>query len=135
MMPSTAFGDLLVESPYVKKDLSAQASAKQDLQLALASLEALKAKMGAETKDDPAATMLAYQVMYQCAKALIHQAGYRITNFRVLLSALETLYVKTNRLDGALLKSLAASQEVVAGTAQHAAAAEQWISKAKELIS
>lgn len=132
MMPSAIFAELRL-GPCVIKDPDRRQSVSADLAAATASLEALKAKAGAEVKDDPAVTLMAYAVMYQSARAFVHAAGYHITNFRALLSALNELYVKTGKLDTALVEGLEKSQEVGSGTSTFIVQAEQWLNKAKEL--
>ena len=132
MMPS---GTLLsmAEGPYVAKEPGEKSHAAATLTAAEATLQAMKGKTG-DGKDSAEGTLLAYQTMYQCAKALAQAAGYRISNFRALVSALETLYVKPGKLDQGLVEQLLKAQAVIPGTAAQAAAAEKWVELAKQTV-
>jgi uncharacterized protein (UPF0332 family) len=134
MMPSTAFADLRL-TPYVIQDAGQRQKVAQDVAMAEKSFEAMKVKAGAEVKEDVAVTMLAYQTMYQSAKALVHAAGYEIDNFRALLSALHHLYVQAGRLDAALIEALQSSQAIRPGTPQYVACAERWLHHARQCVN
>jgi hypothetical protein len=140
MMPSATFAELRL-GPYVVKDPERVKSVPEDLAAASAGLEKFKliSASGAKGTASPAsgssAILLAYQVMFQSARSLVHASGYHILNFRALLSALQVLYVKPGKLDAALVEALEKSQEVVADPSFYAAQAEAWLAAAKKLTS
>ena len=131
MMPGANFKDCL-ESPYLSKNSAVRANVTKDLAdaQALLSLAAEKAKAAGDAAD---VTLASYRSMYCAAKALMHDAGYEISNFRFLLTTLDRLFVAQNKLDKALVDQLVASQKLVGNVEDHLKAAEQFLAKAKQL--
>ena len=131
MMPASSF-QAFQESPYLSKDASAQGAVAKDL----ASAQELFNLASEKTKaaGDPAeVTLASYRSMYCSAKALVHHAGYEITNFRALLTALEKLFTGENKLDQALTDQWVASQRLVGNAEDHLKAAGDFLARAKQL--
>lgn len=131
MMPASSF-TAFQESPYLSKSAAAQGLVAQDLASAqeLLNLASEKAKAAGDPAD---VTLAGYRSMYCSAKALVHHAGYEITNFRGLLIALEKLYTGDKKLDKTLTDQLVASQRLVGNAEDHLKAAGDFLAKARQL--
>ncbi len=132
MMPGNSV-EACQETPYLKQDPGVKGLATADLLEAKASMARMqeKAKAAIDLAD---VSLAAYATMYQAAKALLHYAGYAFENFRCLISALNSVYVKSGKLDKALVEQLIAAQKLVGESQDHTKAAEVFVARTKELI-
>ena len=133
MMPGSDFKACL-ETPYLTEDASAQNYVSEDLKLAGESLDLAleKIKVPGDLTD---ITLLAYRSMYSAARAMVHHAGYQVSNFRCLVSTLDELFVRTKKLDKNLLDQLLAAQRLVGNSDDHLKAAQALLARTKEIIA
>ena len=131
MMPGASFKACL-ETPYLVKDPAVKGSTSQDLSQAEELLKTLteKAKTPCEPSD---LVLLSYKTMYCAAKALVHSAGYAVSNFRCLVAALKELFADKG-LDKNLIDQLVAAQAFEGEAPVHVQAAETFVNKAKALL-
>src|SRR5262245_24701310 len=88
-----------LESPYLFEDKDAPARVAGLLAIAGDRLEAAANVLGTGQGDPSDASLLAYEAMFACLRALVYNKGYREAGLRCLLLACESLYVKTGLLD------------------------------------
>ena len=132
MMPGMDFSACL-ETPYVTKDVTAPKTVAEDLKQSQESLDAASEKL--KNPGDPAdIILLSYRSMYGAAKALVHRAGYQVTNFRYLLTMLDQLYVRAKKLDKNLLDQLVAAQKLTGNAEEQFKSAQIFLAKVKEII-
>ena len=130
-MPGTDF-KVCLETPYVIKDAAAPKAVAEDLKQAQESLDAASEKL--KNPGDPAdIILLSYRSMYGAAKALVHHAGYQVTNFRYLITALDELFVRSKKLDKNLIDHLVAAQKLTGNAENHVQAAQIFLANAKEI--
>ncbi len=131
MMPGSDFKDCL-DTPHLAKDAAAAAGVSANLAQAQELFQTATDRMK-DGWDGADITLLCYRSMYSAAKALVQSEGYRCTNFRCLIVALQELFVRPKRIDQDLVGRLVAAQEVTGEAAVNLKAAENFIAKAKEL--
>ena len=134
MMPSATFQDTL-EGPHLVRDDLAKGRVRQDLERATQRVKAAEEKLGPEAKEKPEVTVMAYEAMYACAKALLHAEGYRTTHMGALLIALDQLYVKRGRLDVQDLERFEQALRVTPGTAGHVQHARHLVDRCEALVA
>ena len=115
-------------SPYLWEDRAAPALVPSDLEKAQKWLDEAVAKADGADK-----ILMAYQSMYKSAEALLHARGYKVSNFRLLITALHELYVRKGQLDAGETDKLIKAQELVGTPEEAMAAAQGWLAKARQL--
>src|SRR3954470_23529330 len=94
-----------LDSPYLFEDKDAPARIPK---LLAAAGDRLEAAVNIQTtgQGDPAdASLLAYEAMFSCLRALVYHKGYREAGLRCLLLACDELYVRPGSLDAGLIQA------------------------------
>ena len=123
-----------LDSPYLFEDKDAPARIGG---LLAAAGDRLEAAVNIQTtgQGDPAdASLLAYEAMFACLRALVYHKGYREAGLRCLLSACEELYVQTGTLDPGLLLSFERAQGLKTPPAETIAAAATLVKRTLEIL-
>ncbi len=124
-----------LDSPYLHEDKDAPSGVPDLLARAHERLgHAVKVQDAGQ--GDPADTVyLAYESMYCSIRALVHAKGYRELGLRCLMLACESLYVRTGRLDVALLHQFENAQRMKTSPAEAVSAAGSLLARAREILS
>jgi uncharacterized protein (UPF0332 family) len=123
-----------LESPYLFEDKDAPARVSKLLANAGDRLEAA-VNIQTTGQGDPAdASLLAYEAMFACIRALVYAKGYREAGLRCLLLACEELYVKPGLLDVAHLHAFERAQGLKTVTAENINAAAALVKRTLELL-
>ncbi|HEV3122745.1 MAG TPA: hypothetical protein VGY53_12615 [Isosphaeraceae bacterium] len=123
-----------MDSPYLFEDKEAPARVASLLALAGDRLEAA-VNIQTSGQGDPAdASLLAYEAMFSCIRALVYSKGYREGGLRCLLLACEKLYVKTGSLDGSLIQTFERAQGLRIPTGEIINAAAALVKRTLELL-
>src|SRR3954453_4225477 len=112
-----------LDSPYLFEDKDAPARIPK---LLASAGDRRDAAVNIQTtgQGDPAdASLLAYEAMFACLRALVYAKGYREAGLRCLLLACEGLYVKPGTLDPAHLIAFERAQGLKTPTAENVRAA------------
>jgi uncharacterized protein (UPF0332 family) len=121
-------------SPYLFEDKEAPARVASLLASAGDRLEAA-VNIQTSGQGDPAdASLLAYEAMFACIRALVYSKGYREAGLRCLLLACEKLYVKTGLLDGSLIQTFERAQGLRIPTGEIINAAAALVKRTLELL-
>ena len=123
-----------LDSPYLFEDKDAPARIGG---LLAAAGDRLEAAVNIQTtgQGDPAdASLLAYEAMFACLRALVYHQGYREAGLRCLLSACEELYVKPGTLDPGLLVAFERAQGLKTPPAETIAAAASLVKRTLEIL-
>lgn len=123
-----------LESPYLVADPDAPQRVGGLLAMAGDRLEAA-ANILATGQGDPAdASLLSYEAMFACLRALVYHKGYREAGLRCLLLACEELYVKPGLLDPAHIHAFERAQGLKTPPAENLAAASAFVKRTLELL-
>lgn len=123
-----------LESPYLFEDK--EAPARVGTLLAGAG-DRLEAAVNIQTtgQGDPAdASMLAYEAMFACIRALVYAKGYREAGLRCLLLACENLYVKPGTLEASHLVAFERAQGLKMQAADNVNAAAALVKRTLEIL-
>jgi uncharacterized protein (UPF0332 family) len=123
-----------LDSPYLFEDK--EAPARVGTLLAGAG-DRLEAAVNIQTtgQGDPAdASMLAYEAMFACIRALVYAKGYREAGLRCLLLACENLYVKPGTLDASHLIAFERAQGLKMKAADNVNAAAALVKRTLEIL-
>jgi uncharacterized protein (UPF0332 family) len=123
-----------LDSPYLFEDREAPDRVGALLATAGDRLEAA-ANIQSTGQGDPAdVTLLSYEAMFACIRALVYAKGYREAGLRCLLLACEELYVKPGALDPALIVAFQKAQGLKTPPADNLAAAAALVKRTLELL-
>jgi uncharacterized protein (UPF0332 family) len=124
-----------LESPYLVED----PEAPNRIGALLASAgDRLEAAVNIQTtgQGEPAdASLLAYEAMFACLRALVYAKGYREMGLRCLMLACESLYVKPGLLDASIIHAFERAQGLKTPPADNIAAASAFVKRTLELLS
>jgi uncharacterized protein (UPF0332 family) len=124
-----------LQSPYLFEDKDAPARVST---LLAAAGDRLDAAVNIQTsgQGDPAdASMLAYEAMFACLRALVYSKGYREAGLRCLMLACENLYVKTGLLEGSHILAFERAQGLKTLPAENVNAAAAFLKRSLELLA
>jgi uncharacterized protein (UPF0332 family) len=99
-----------LESPYLFEDKDAPTRIGGLLAAAGDRLDAAVNIQTSGQGDLADASLLAYEAMFACLRALVYHKGYREAGLRCLLLACEDLYVKPGTLDAGLVHAFERAQ-------------------------
>ena len=123
-----------LESPYLFEDKDAPARVGALLAMAGDRLEAA-VNLQTTTKGDAAdASLLAYEAMFACLRALVYAKGYREAGLRCLMLACEDLYVRPGTLDVAHIHAFERAQGLKTPPAENLAAASAFVKRTLEIL-
>ncbi|HEV3166230.1 MAG TPA: hypothetical protein VGZ22_19550 [Isosphaeraceae bacterium] len=123
-----------LESPYLFEDKEAPARVGKLLAMAGDRLEAA-VNIQTTGQGDPAdASLLAYEAMFACLRALVYHKGYREAGLRCLMLACENLYVKTGQLEPAHIIAFERAQGLKTPPAENVNAAAAFVKRTLELL-
>src|SRR5918998_661110 len=123
-----------LESPYLFADTEAPNRIGGLLAMAGDRLEAA-ANIQSTGQGDPAdVSLLSYEAMFACLRALVYAKGYREAGLRCLLLACEDLYVKPGLLDPAHILAFERAQGLKTPPAENLAAASAFVKRTLELL-
>ena len=123
-----------LESPYLFEDPEAPARVGGLLAAAGDRLEAAVNIQTAGQGDPADASLLAYEAMFSCLRALVYHKGYREAGLRCLLLACHELYVKPGTLDPALIHAFERAQGLKTPPAETIAAAATLVKRTLEIL-
>jgi uncharacterized protein (UPF0332 family) len=124
-----------LNSPYLFEDKEAPARVAALLGLAGDRLEAA-VNIQTTGQGDPAdASLLAYEAMFACIRALVYSKGYREAGLRCLLLACDKLYVRSGQLDASLIQTFERAQGLKIPTGEIINAAASLVKRTLELLA
>jgi uncharacterized protein (UPF0332 family) len=121
-------------SPYLFEDAEAPNRVGNLLATAGDRLEAAANVQSSGQGDPTDVTLLSYEAMFACVRALVYAKGYREAGLRCLLLACEELYVRPGLLDAGLLVAFQKAQALKAPPAENLAAAGALVRRTLELL-
>src|SRR5690348_12613730 len=123
-----------LESPYLFEDKEAPNRVGTLLSNAADRLEAA-ANINYTGQGDPAdISLLSYEAMFACLRALVYSKGYREAGLRCLMLACEDLYVKTGQLDPAHIHAFERAQGLKTPPKENLAAASAFVKRTLEIL-
>ena len=123
-----------LESPYLFEDKDAPARVGNLLALAGDRLEGA-VNIQTSGQGDPAdASLLAYEAMFSCLRALVYAKGYREAGLRCLMLACEDLYVRPGTLDVAHIVAFERAQGLKTLPAENIHAAAAFVKRTLEIL-
>lgn len=123
-----------LQSPYLFEDKDAPLRVGPLLAQAGDRLEAA-VNIVATGQGDPAdASLLAYEAMFACLRALVYSKGYREAGLRCLLLACEGMFVKPGLLDVAHIHAFERAQGLKPAPAENLAAASAFLRRTLEIL-
>ena len=123
-----------LDSPYLARDGEAPARVAGLVAFASERIE-LAGALAVAAKHDPAdVSLLAYEALFACVRALVYAQGYRESGLRCLLIALDHLYVGPGRLDPALVHAFGRAQTLELPPAAAIEAARSLLDRTRELV-
>ena len=123
-----------LDSPYLFEDKDAPKRVGALLALAGDRLEAAN-NIHSTGQGDPAdISLLSYEAMFACLRALVYTKGYREAGLRCLLLACEELYVKPGQLDPAHLLAFERAQGLKTSPQDNLTAASLFVKRTLELL-
>jgi hypothetical protein len=123
-----------LETPYLRQDPEAPARVPGLLALAADRLDAAAAIDEGAPGDAADVSLLAYEAMFACIRALVYAHGYREAGLRCLLLACEALYVRPGTLDAAHLHAFQRVQGLTLPPAESLAAASALVRRALAIL-
>jgi uncharacterized protein (UPF0332 family) len=123
-----------LDSPYLFEDKDAPARVSKLLAMAGDRLDAADNILRTGQGDPSDASMLAYEAMFACLRALVYEKGYREAGLRCLMLACEALYVKTGQLDASLIHAFERAQGLKTPPADNLAAATAFVKRTLEIL-
>jgi uncharacterized protein (UPF0332 family) len=123
-----------LDSPYLFEDKDAPARVGGLLAAAGDRLEAAN-NIHTTGQGDPAdISLLSYEAMFACLRALVYSKGYREAGLRCLLLACEELYVKPGLLDVAHLHAFERAQGLKTRPQENLTAASLFVKRTLEIL-
>src|SRR5262249_45123320 len=123
-----------LNSPYLFEDKEAPARIVELLSKAGDRLDAA-VNLHTTGQGDPAdIVFLSYEAMFCCLRALVYAKGYREYGLRCLLLACEALYVRTDQLNGELLRKFELAQRLKLSPADAVDACSEFVKRTLELL-
>ncbi len=123
-----------LDTPYLRQDASAPGRVPDLLNLASDRLEAA-AEIDPNSPGDAAdISLLSYEAMFACVRALVYAHGYRESGLRCLLLACEELYVRPGTLDAAHLHIFQRVQGLKLSPAESLAAAAALVRRTLQIL-
>jgi uncharacterized protein (UPF0332 family) len=123
-----------LESPYLFEDKEATNLIGGLLAKAGDRLEAAANISSTGQGDLADVSLLSYEAMFACLRALVYAKGYREAGLRCLLLACENLYVKTGQLDAEHLIAFERAQSLKRPPAENLAAASAFVKRTLEIL-
>jgi len=124
-----------LQSPYLFEDKDAPARVANLLAMAGDRLDAA-VNIQTTGQGDPAdASLLAYETMFACLRALVYSKGFREAGLRCLMLACENLYVKPGVLDGSHLIAFERAQGLKTLPAENVNAAAVFLKRTLEILA
>ena len=123
-----------LESPYLFEDPEAPARVGGLLAMAGDRLDAAVNIQTTGKGDLSDASLLAYEAMFACLRALVYQKGYREAGLRCLLIACSELYVQPGTLDAGLIHAFERAQGLRLPPAETIAAAAALVKRTLEIL-
>ena len=123
-----------LESPYLFEDKDAPARIPK---LLASAGDRLDAAVNIQTtgQGDPAdASLLAYEAMFACLRALVYAKGYREAGLRCLLLACDSLYVKPGTLDASHIHAFERAQGLKTPPAENINSAAAFVKRTLEIL-
>ena len=123
-----------LDSPYLFEDKDAPARVGK---LLASAGDRLEGAVNIQTtgQGDPAdASLLAYEAMFACLRALVYARGYREAGLRCLMLACEDFYVKPGTLDPAHLIAFERAQGLKTPPAENINAAAAFVKRTLEIL-
>jgi hypothetical protein len=124
-----------LETPYLRQDPDAPARVPGLLALAGDRLDAAAAIGEGAPGDAADVSLLAYEAMFACVRALVYAQGYREGGLRCLLLACESLYVRPGTLDAAHLHAFQRVQGLKLPPAESLEAASALVRRTLEILN
>jgi uncharacterized protein (UPF0332 family) len=123
-----------LQSPYLFEDKDAPARVATLLAQAG---DRLDAAVNVQTSggDSADASLLAYEAMFACLRALVYSKGYREAGLRCLMLACANLYVKPGLLDAAHILAFERAQRLKSAPAENVNAAAAFLKRTLELLA
>jgi uncharacterized protein (UPF0332 family) len=123
-----------LDSPYLFEDKDAPARVGNLLALAGDRLDAAANILSTGQGDPADASLLAYEAMFACLRALVYTKGYREAGLRCLMLACEDLYVRPGTLDAAHIHAFERAQGLKTPPAENLAAASAFVKRTLEIL-
>ncbi len=123
-----------LDSPYLFEDKDAPTRVGKLLAAAGDRLEGAVNIQTSGQGDPSDASLLAYEAMFACLRALVYAKGYREAGLRCLMLACEDLYVKPGTLDAAHLIAFERAQGLKTPAAENINAAAAFVKRTLELL-
>jgi uncharacterized protein (UPF0332 family) len=123
-----------LDSPYLFEDKDAPARVGNLLAMAGDRLEAAVNIQTTGQGDPSDASLLAYEAMFACLRALVYHKGYREAGLRCLMLACEDLYVKTGQLEAAHIIAFERAQGLKTPPAENIRAAAEFVKRTLEIL-
>ena len=123
-----------LDSPYLIQDDRAPDKIPGLLTSAADRLEAA-ANIQNTGQGDPAdVSLLSYEAMFACLRALVYNQGYREAGLRCLLLACENFYVRSGMLEPGHLLAFERAQALKTSPAENLAAAAAFVKRTLEIL-
>jgi uncharacterized protein (UPF0332 family) len=123
-----------LDSPYLFEDKDAPARVGNLLAGAGDRLEAAANILSTGQGDPADASLLSYEAMFACLRALVYAKGYREAGLRCLMLACAELYVRPGTLDTAHLVAFERAQGLKTPPAENLAAASAFVKRTLEIL-
>jgi uncharacterized protein (UPF0332 family) len=124
-----------LQSPYLFEDKDAPARVATLLAIAGDRLDASVNIQTAAQGDAADASLLAYEAMFACLRALVYSKGYREAGLRCLMLACENLYVRPGLLDAAHILAFERAQGLKTSPAENVNAAAAFLKRTLEILA
>jgi hypothetical protein len=124
-----------LQSPYLFEDKEAPARVATLLAMAGDRLDAAVNIQTTGPGDPADASLLAYEAMFACLRALVYSKGYREAGLRCLMLACENLYVKPGLLDISHILAFERAQGLKTPPAENVNAAASFLKRTLEILA
>jgi len=123
-----------LDSPYLFEDKEAPNQIGSLLSKAGDRLEAAANLLNTGAGEQADVSLLSYEAMFCCLRALVYARGYREGGLRCLMLACEKLYVRNGELDPEHLLAFERAQSLKRPPAENLAAASAFVKRTLELL-
>jgi uncharacterized protein (UPF0332 family) len=123
-----------LDSPYLFEDKDAPARVGTLLASAGDRLEAAANIHTSGQGDQADVSLLSYEAMFACVRALVYSKGYREAGLRCLLLACEELYVRPGTLDVAHIHAFERAQGLKTKPEENLRAASLFVKRTLEIL-
>lgn len=124
-----------LDSPFLFHDPEAPARVGGLLDLAANRLELARSSQQTGQGDPADITLMSYEAMFACVRALVYAKGYREAGLRCLLLACEKLYVLPGQLDSSLVHAFEKAQGLRSSPDEALAAAASLLERTQSILT